>query len=80
MTSVRSMFRLHSARSRSAAKDAEAAAAGPMLEIVPMRRRDLKALIAIERRIFPSPWSIGLYMSEIAQPAHAGLLRRLCRN
>ncbi len=69
MTSVRSMFRLHSARSRSAAKDAEAAAAGPMLEIVPMRRRDLKALIAIERRIFPSPWSIGLYMSEIAQPA-----------
>jgi ribosomal-protein-alanine N-acetyltransferase len=34
-----------------------------------MRRRDLKGVIAIERRIFPSPWSIGLYTSEIAQPA-----------
>ena len=33
-----------------------------------MRRRHLKNVIAIERRIFPSPWSIGLYMSEIAQP------------
>jgi ribosomal-protein-alanine N-acetyltransferase len=40
----------------------------PTLEIVPMRRRDLKGVIAIEKRIFPSPWSIGLYASEIAQP------------
>ncbi|MGD0943192.1 MAG: ribosomal protein S18-alanine N-acetyltransferase [Acidimicrobiales bacterium] len=70
MTSVRSMFRLHSGRSRNAVQDqGVGAAAEAVLEIVPMRRRDLKSVIAIERRIFPSPWSIGLYMSEIAQPA-----------
>jgi ribosomal-protein-alanine N-acetyltransferase len=70
MTSVRSMFRLHSGRARNAAQDLGlGAAAETVLEIVPMRRRDLKNVIAIERRIFPSPWSIGLYMSEIAQPA-----------
>lgn len=40
-----------------------------VLEIVPMRRSHLKAVIGIERRIFPSPWSLGLYMSEITQPA-----------
>ena len=43
--------------------------AGRVLEIVPMRRSHLKAVIGIERRIFPSPWSLGLYMSEITQPA-----------
>ena len=68
MTSVRSMFRLHSARGRGS--DGEPVGSDePVLEIVPMRRRDLKGVIAIERRIFPSPWSIGLYTSEIAQPA-----------
>ncbi|MGA3353229.1 MAG: ribosomal protein S18-alanine N-acetyltransferase [Acidimicrobiales bacterium] len=68
MTSVRSMFRLHSARSRSGPAD-QPGSGEPVLEIAPMRRRDLKGVIAIERRIFPSPWSIGLYTSEIAQPA-----------
>jgi len=67
MTGVRSMFRLHSARSRQ--DQGSEGGAEAVFEIIPMRRRDLKSLIAIERRIFPSPWSIGLYMSEIAQPA-----------
>lgn len=67
MASVRSMFRFHSGRSRHEAEGGEETEAS--LRITPMRRRDLKAVIAIERRIFPSPWSIGLYMSEIAQPA-----------
>jgi ribosomal-protein-alanine N-acetyltransferase len=49
-------------------KDQVVVPSEPTLEIVPMRRRDLKGVIAIEKRIFPSPWSIGLYASEIAQP------------
>jgi ribosomal-protein-alanine N-acetyltransferase len=69
MTSVRSMFRLHSTRARNAADPSATEPAEAVLEISPMRRRDLKGVISIERRIFPSPWSIGLYMSEIAQPA-----------
>ncbi len=63
------MFRLHSSRARSGPGPAGAEADEIVLEIGPMRRRDLKNVIAIEKRIFPSPWSIGLYMSEIAQPS-----------
>jgi ribosomal-protein-alanine N-acetyltransferase len=70
MTSVRSMFRLHSGRARNASTNPDTPDdAHRVVEVMPMRRRDLKSVIAIERRIFPSPWSIGLYMSEIAQPA-----------
>jgi ribosomal-protein-alanine N-acetyltransferase len=63
------MLRLHSARGRGGPGAKGADHAEIVLEIGPMRRRDLKNVIGIERRIFPSPWSIGLYMSEIAQPA-----------
>ena len=71
MTSVRDMFRLRSRRAANALRKSSAAqAAGErVVEIVPMRRSHLKAVIAIERRIFPSPWSLGLYLSEITQPA-----------
>ena len=34
-------------------------------DIVPMRRRHLKAVVAIEQQVFPSPWSLGLYLSEL---------------
>jgi len=34
-----------------------------------MRRRHLKSVIAIEQRIFPSPWSLALYLGELSQPA-----------
>ncbi len=34
-----------------------------------MRRRDLQAVVAIEREIFAEPWSQGLYLSELAQRA-----------
>jgi ribosomal-protein-alanine N-acetyltransferase len=65
------MFRLRSRRAANASRKSNAAqAAGErVVEIVPMRRSHLKAVIAIERRIFPSPWSLGLYLSEITQPA-----------
>src|SRR5271165_3637536 len=63
------MLRLHSGRGRNGPAGEGARGSEIVLEVEPMRRRDLKNVIAIERRIFPSPWSIGLYMSEIAQPA-----------
>lgn len=62
------MFHLPSARARLASNKAEAAPE-PVVEIVAMRRRHLKSVIAIEQQIFPSPWSIGLYLGELAQPA-----------
>jgi ribosomal-protein-alanine N-acetyltransferase len=39
------------------------------IEIVPMKRRHVKAVAAIEREIFPSPWSVTLYISELTQTA-----------
>jgi ribosomal-protein-alanine N-acetyltransferase len=39
--------------------------AGDGLDISPMRRRHLKAVVAIEEQVFPSPWSLGLYLSEL---------------
>src|SRR5271165_5254978 len=63
------MLRLHSGRGRNGPAGEGARGSEIVLEVEPMRRRDLKNVIAIEKRIFPSPWSIGLYMSEIAQPS-----------
>lgn len=36
--------------------------------VAPMRRRHLRGVLAIEEVVFPTPWSYGLYASEIAQP------------
>lgn len=36
------------------------------LEIVRMRRRHLKGVMAIERQVYPRPWSPNLFISEIA--------------
>lgn len=36
------------------------------VEIVPMRRRHVKAVVAIEQQVFPTPWSLALYLSELA--------------
>jgi ribosomal-protein-alanine N-acetyltransferase len=33
--------------------------------IVPMRRRHLKSVVAIEQQVFPTPWSLSLYLSEL---------------
>src|SRR5271165_2896125 len=68
---MRSMFRLPSSRARSASKKPESApdTGETVIELLPMRRRHLKSVIAIEERIFPSPWSLGLYLSELSQPS-----------
>ena len=41
---------------------------GAVVTLEPMHRRHLRAVSAIEQRIFPRPWSPQLYASEIAQP------------
>lgn len=42
---------------------------GEVVDIGEMRRRDIPAIVAIEREIFAEPWSQGLYLSELAQRA-----------
>lgn len=37
--------------------------------VVPMRRRHLRRVLRIEARVYPRPWSLGLFMSELAQPS-----------
>ncbi|HVM12647.1 MAG TPA: ribosomal protein S18-alanine N-acetyltransferase [Actinomycetota bacterium] len=43
----------------------------PEIEIVPMRRRHIRGIMAIERQVYPRPWSPNLFMSEM----HAGSTR-----
>jgi ribosomal-protein-alanine N-acetyltransferase len=39
------------------------------IEVVPMRRRHVRSVLAIEEAVFPAPWSYGLYLTELAQPS-----------
>jgi ribosomal-protein-alanine N-acetyltransferase len=39
----------------------------PQVMIEPMRRRHLAAVIRIEHRAHPKPWSLGVFSSELAQ-------------
>jgi ribosomal-protein-alanine N-acetyltransferase len=39
------------------------------VEIAQMRRRHLRAVLAIEEQVFPIPWTYGLYAAELAQHA-----------
>ncbi len=36
------------------------------LTIEPMRKRDIKAVLAIEEQVYPRPWSAALFQSELA--------------
>lgn len=36
------------------------------LEIVPMRRRHIRSVLSIEVQSYPKPWTLGLYLSELA--------------
>ncbi|HXQ18905.1 MAG TPA: ribosomal protein S18-alanine N-acetyltransferase [Acidimicrobiales bacterium] len=36
------------------------------LDLSPMRRRDVKAVLAIEGNVFPEPWSATIFSSELA--------------
>lgn len=37
------------------------------VEISRMRRRHLKKILSIEKRVYPRPWSTGLFLSEMSQ-------------
>lgn len=37
------------------------------VELTRMRRRHLRKVLSIEGRVYPRPWSMGLFLSEIAQ-------------
>lgn len=37
------------------------------VDIVAMRRRHLPAILRIEAKVYPRPWSAGLFLSELAQ-------------
>jgi [ribosomal protein S18]-alanine N-acetyltransferase len=41
-------------------------AASPEIEITAMRRRHLKGVMAIERQVYPRPWSPSLFVSEMS--------------
>lgn len=38
------------------------------IEITPLRRRHLRRVLAIERAVYPRPWTAGLFASELSQP------------
>jgi ribosomal-protein-alanine N-acetyltransferase len=44
----------------------EQGAVGLAVQLTPMRRRHLRSVLRIESRVYPRPWSIGLFMSELA--------------
>ncbi len=39
------------------------------VEVVPMRRKHLKEVLAIEEQVYPTPWSLALFLSELSMPA-----------
>jgi ribosomal-protein-alanine N-acetyltransferase len=40
--------------------------AGPPVHIGPMRRRHLRQVLAIEAQVYPRPWGLSLFLSELA--------------
>src|SRR5436309_4266032 len=44
------------------------------LEVTRMRRRHLKAVMAIERQVYPRPWSPSLFLSEMSETQNRAYL------
>src|SRR5205085_3713756 len=44
----------------------EAASDELVVHLVPMRRRHLRSVLRIEAQVYPRPWSLSLFMSELA--------------
>src|SRR3989337_2020435 len=42
----------------------------PDVEITRMRRRHLRGIMAIERQVYPRPWSPNLFLTEMAESAN----------
>ena len=41
-------------------------AESPDIRLTAMRRRDLREVMVIERQVFPEPWSVGIFTSELS--------------
>ena len=52
-----------------AARVPRPAPSAPEVHLVPMRRRHLRAVMRIESQVYPRPWSLALFMSELALPS-----------
>src|SRR2546430_16860761 len=51
------------------------------LEVSPMKRRHLKGVMAIERQVYPRPWSPSLFISEMSETSNRSyLVARLGRD
>ena len=46
-------------------QEADSADEGLVVHLVPMRRRHLRSVLRIESQVYPRPWSLGLFMSEL---------------
>ncbi|MDQ1430310.1 MAG: [ribosomal protein S18]-alanine N-acetyltransferase, partial [Actinomycetota bacterium] len=46
--------------------DPSAADAALTVQIQPMRRRHIRAVLRIEQQVYPRPWSSSLFLSELA--------------
>lgn len=46
--------------------DDDRAAAPDTVQLVPMRRRHLRSVLRIEAQVYPRPWSLTLYLSELS--------------
>lgn len=50
----------------------------PQVVVTPMRRRHLPAVLRIEKQVYPKPWTMGLYLGELAlQTSRVYLVARL---
>jgi ribosomal-protein-alanine N-acetyltransferase len=38
------------------------------ITLAPMRRRHLRAVLATERKVYPKPWTMALFLGELARP------------
>ena len=49
--------------------DTVSTVASAAVDIVPMQRRHLRAVMAIEEQVYPTPWTSSLFLSELALPS-----------
>ena len=55
--------------------DRATAASRSSVHIVPMRRRHLRSVLGIETQVYPRPWTMSLFLSELGLRAHPRVLR-----
>ncbi len=52
-----------------------------VVHVVPMRRRHVRAVLRIEQQVYPRPWTLSLFLSELAlRSSRAYLVARVGRD